>query len=536
MIKSLWIKNFAIIKDLEIDFHPGLNIFTGETGAGKSVIVESIDFLFGAKIHLDVSLPVEVGAVIKEPSISEKEFVVKRFFYPDGRSKYFFNNEQINQTKIREISSSIIDFHSQMENYLINHTSKQIEIIDSYSSNITNVKKFQKLYFQLKDIEAKINNLNMNNSQRYRLIELYNYQLNEIENANLKENEDIEIEDKILKYKNTERLKKYIYQLKEYMNGENGMMVHIGKTRKIIDELIKIESSFDCCEIINRIEADLKIIYDMISNYSIDESFNIDDLISRDELIKKLKKKYGSTISDIKKFALDIKGKIEELSTMNYSLEELLKEKEKILKEMDSLVAEISNKREKFSVKFSKEVESNLKKLGFSSPKFSIFIEREQDFNQYGKDRIEFLFSANLDLPLKPLRYVASGGEISRIMLAIKSVINKYDDSKILVFDEIDAGIGGNTAFVVGEMVKSLSKNKQILCITHTPQLAIYADRHFLVEKKFNDGKTVVDLKTLDGKDRISEISRMLGSKYSNDSAKKHAINLLNSVSKKLKI
>ncbi|MEF3280688.1 MAG: DNA repair protein RecN [Elusimicrobiota bacterium] len=539
MIEFLEIKNFAIIKNLNLKFAKGLNVFTGETGAGKSIIVESINFLFGARSYIENSKPVEVSAIFKDVNIGEvnvKKIEIKRILLPDGRSKYYIDNVQTSLSKIKEISDYIIDFHSQMENNLLFSPTNQLQILDDYLKNNEMRKKFESLYLKMKEIDSKLSNISLSNIEKEKLIELYSFQLDEIIKADIKDNEDIEVSEKIAKYKNIEKLKRNIEKIKEYLNGDNGVISAVDKSESLMDELIRFdESFFPLKNLVNDISIKLKDLYNTLSQHNIADDVNIDDLVARDELIKKMKKKYGQTIEDIRRKKIELENKIKELSEIEQDKGELIKEKEKLLKEMELISSSLSLRRKNGKVKFVEEVKKRLYKLGFDKVGFDVYITDDDQFNQHGKDKVEFLFTANLDMPLKPLRYVASGGESSRILLSIKSLVSKTDSSKILIFDEIDSGVGGNTAFAIGRMLNEISEYNQILCITHMPQVAVYAHKHFLVEKRFENKITEVVLKDIKSDERIEEIARMFGSSYSPLTAKKHASELLKNVSKKIK-
>lgn len=535
MIDSIFVKNFAIIKEIKVDLYKGLNIFTGETGAGKSLIVESISFLFGSRYYeKDIKIPVSVSAWItldKKAAVTLNiplKIEVKRVYDLDRKNRYFINSKQVSFSQISEISKYVIDFHAQMENRILNSNAAQTEILDSYAHIEDKVQSYSLIYDKKKEIENKIQNLLMNEVERKKLLDLYEYQLNEIESADLKENEDIEIEDIISKAKNRSRINKMLSEIDLILSGDNGILDSIYKVNRKAEELLKFDTGFaSISELSARIESYSKNLKDEVishlSSYSVSDE-QIDEYIKRDELIKSLKKKYGGDIKYILLKKEELKKQIYELKNSNENLDLLKKEIEKINFELEKKASYISDIRKKKAKELSKEIEESLKKLGFEHSVFSISIEDSEDLNPYGKNVVEFLFSSNPDHLIKPLSFVASGGELSRIMLSIKSVASKESLSKTFIFDEIDAGVGGNTAFSVGEALKKLSKTNQILSITHMPQVAVFGESHFKVEKKFENSRTNVYLKKLEtDSDRIEEISRMLGSSYSPSTAVKHA-------------
>ncbi len=537
MIESLYINNFAIIKELKINFHKGFNIFSGETGAGKSIIVESIGFLFGSKYYGDIEKPVVVSGVFRIDKDTAKKllvdevFEIKKIIEPNGKSKYYFNSKITSFSFISGLASYLLDFHAQMENLLITSIEKQIEILDNYASNQKLVKEYRKLYDKKKDIEMKIKSISMNEDERKRLVEIYDYQLKELEEANIKENEDIELEEIILKIKNISKVKNIFEQIYSSLISDGGIKDKITKAGSKFEELSKIDANFLGLSsrldgIIKELEIFEEEIKDASLKYNIKDE-EIDEYIKRDELLKRLKKKYATDLKGLIMKKEELRKNLEALKNYEYNTETLNKELEEIIVEMDKIAKKLDKNRKIASNKMSEEVLNELKKLGFEHPRFSINVSESEEFNQYGKNSVEFLFSANPDTLLKPLRYVASGGEISRIMLSIKKVSNEKNSST-LIFDEIDSGIGGNTAFYVGECLKEISKNKQLLVITHIPQVAVFGDMHFKVEKNYENKKTNVVVKTLINKnERVNEIARMLGSIYSPDTAIKHAEELL---------
>jgi len=543
MIKKLRIKNFAIIKDISIDFEDGLNVLSGETGAGKSIIVESVSFLFGSKYYgKDNSNQIEVSAIIKIPSDLVKlfgygdEIEIKRIYDNQRKSRYFINSKPVSFSEVSNISKHLIDFHSQMENLIITSSHVQTEILDEYLGISEISKKFSTLYKRKKEIEEKIKMISMNEEEKKKLLELYTFQLNELKSANLKENEDIEIEEFILKAKNKNRVRSYILEILSIINSDNGVYDGVSKISRKLDELKKLDSNFTNLDsMIETVLENLKEIIDTLeknlTNYDVSDEL-LDEYIKRDEFIKLFKKKHS--VSDIKGLLLklnELEKSISEIKSKDENIEKLNKELSDVLSEMEKLSEKLDNERKKGSQRFSDEIVEEFKKLGFTNPSFCVGIEFSDDFNIYGKNDIEFLFSANPDGLLSPLRNVASGGEISRIMLAIKSVSAKFGKNRILIFDEIDSGIGGNTAFFVGEVLRDISSSNQILLITHMPQVAVFANAHFKVEKIFEKSKTNVIVKKLTNeKEKIEEIARMFGSTYSPKTALKHAKEILERV------
>ncbi|MGC8728229.1 MAG: DNA repair protein RecN [Elusimicrobiales bacterium] len=539
MIESITIKNFAVIKDISFNFSKGLNIFTGETGAGKSIIVESLSFLFGSKYYSnEIKESVSVSAKIKLDKKTASflnlpaVFEIKRVYSPDRKSRYYIDTNPVNLAYVSNISGYIIDFHAQMANESIIFSDRQTEILDSYAGLEDEVEEFSKLYDAKSDLESKINAISLNEDEKKKLTELYEYQIKEIESANLKKNEDAELEEIISRAKNTAKIKNLSSDIISKINDEGGIYDMISKIVKRSEDLSSMDESFGFIyENSLKIESDVKKLSEdisaLFSKYQITEE-ELDEYVKRDELIKSLKKKYGTDLNGVISKKEELKKKIEEIGLSNDNIEKLKKDLSAVEEKMIKLAGTISQKRKIVSKKLSEDIKKELKKLGFEHCLFDISVEDSEVFNKYGKNTVEFLFSSNPDYPLKPIRYVASGGEISRIMLALKSVLSNDAESKTFIFDEIDSGIGGNTAFFVGEAMRNLAKSNQILSVTHMPQVAVFADSHFKVEKNYKDKITLISVKELKtSEDRIEEISRMLGSVYSPLTAQKHAKELI---------
>jgi len=547
-LKSLSIKNFAIINDLKIDLSNGLNIFTGETGAGKSIIVESLNFLFGARAYSEMIKEnanfMEVQGIFNFshnklkniiPDLKEENISIKRIFDKNGKSKSFINNKSCNLSILSNIGKEFLDFHAQNENQSLLNPLNQIMALDNYCSIEKLVIDFSKLFEEKNKIENLLKNISLSKQEKDKLIELYSFQLSEIENLKLKEGEDEELEEIINRLKNAEKINKLIFDISSMLKeSENSVLNSIYKVLNKTQILSEIDSNYiNVNKRLDNIKIELEDISSSFSTNIQNNSENIDFYITRQEKIKNLKKKYGQTISEILKYAQDLKIKISELENINYSEEKLNEKMEEINKELKQKALELHNKRVKKAKILSEEIENEIKKLGFEFAKFTINIQfDEENFTKTGGDSIEFLFTSNPDIMPKPLKFIASGGELSRIMLAIKSVITDYDKSEILVFDEIDSGVGGNTIFFIGEKLKKMAKTKQILCITHMAQLAAFGDSNFKVEKNIIGNTTEISVKKLNEDEKIKEISRMLGSKFSAKTATEHARELVKNVKK----
>lgn len=528
MIERVRIKNFAIINNLDLTFNPAFNVITGETGAGKSIIVESLSFLFGARFSFkNLDRDVWVEAIFKK---DDDKFSIARIYDKLGKSRYFINSKQVQFSEIERLKERLIDFHSQMENLSLFEENYQLSLIDKYYGIEDDVRIFSELFKKRQDLISKFSVLNMSQTEKERLIEIKRFQIEEIEKASLKNGEDIEISEKISNYKNKAKILANLSYIHNIVDGENGVRELILRCLKRSEELMDYG---DFVEINNKLQAIFtevsllrEILMENLSKYNFDE--NIDELIARDELIKKLKKKYD--VLDIKELLSkleELKKELNNLNSIDLNLESIRKEITEIEKEMNKKASYLTKIRKKAALELSKHVLSVLKEMELKNSRFEIVLEETEEFKISGKDRVEFLFSANPDQPLKPIKYVASGGEISRIMIAIKKVFSGVEGSSVMILDEIDTGVGGNTAFKVAKIIKEISDKTQIICITHLPQIAVFADEHIKITKEIKSGKTFVNVfKLLSETDRIDEIARMFGSDYSKNTAQAHAVEL----------
>lgn len=536
MIERLEIKNFAVIDDLSIDFDRGFNVITGETGAGKSVMVESLAFLFGSRFSFKgISKPIYVKASFRD---RDERFIIERIYEVSGKSKYYINGVQVNLCEIERLRQLLIDFHSQMENIALTKNDFQLLLLDKYAGTDAIVEEYALLFAKRQQLLRKLQTMNMSEVERERLIEMRRFQIDEIENAHLKEQEDIILEEKIHNYKNISKILNILHELDATLRGENGVVELVSKALRKTEELSRFTSDFTpLYEGISRLSDEVDVVCENIgsklSSYNIEE--DIDSLIERDELIRGLKRKYSaSNIKELLEIAVRYKKELDDLLSYTENKQDVEKEIADIEKKMGKISVELSRKRKKEAKKLSEKITSVLWELELKNSQFDIQVEDTEEFNSRGKNSIEFLFRSGPDFPLRPVRYVASGGEISRIMVALKSVFSKSSSPSVMILDEIDSGIGGNTAFKVARLIRDISLNSQVICITHLAQIAVFADLHIKVEKKTERSHTLIRaLRLTDINERIEELARMFGSDYSHYTARAHALELLQKFSLK---
>ena len=549
MLLNLHVKNFALIDEIDIDFNEGLNILTGETGAGKSVILGSLNIAMGAKAEKDVirtgcefalvevlfSVDKNTKDTLTEMGVSfdEDTLLVQRKITPQ-RSVFKVNGETFNATFVRSVSELLIDVYGQHDYQNLLNSKNHIDIFDSYlgdsfNDTLNDYKNTYKEYLRLKkELEAPL----IDDQAREREIALLEYQINEIDEAALKEDEEENVETRLKVLENASKIQESLGNINNLISGEYSSAS--GSIDEALRELSGI-SHFDdnlekLCDSLNSISemiTDFSREADNLYNeYSPDES-ELSMLRARYELINDLERKYGRTIEEVIKYRADKETELDKLRDLKDIREKLEKDFDKCKSDMDKKADKISSLRKNSTKAFNDSIEESLKDLNFNQSKFEVDITDAADYTNMGKDNVKFTISVNPGESLKALESVSSGGELSRIMLALKTVAASKDDVKSMIFDEIDAGISGTTAWQVAKKLALLSKSHQVICITHLQQIASMADAHFKIEKEVTDNeRTSTYISLLDKDGEISEISRMLGDEEASDTFKDNALEI----------
>ncbi|GAQ94151.1 DNA repair protein RecN [Thermodesulfovibrio aggregans] len=542
MIEELRIKNFAIIDSLSIQLKEGFNVITGETGAGKSIIVDAIGVLLKEKIsaadfvkHGKNEAIVEVVLGDVRISESDEDFVIlKRVIPVNGKTKSYVNDSIYTSQGFVKVASQFINIHGQHEHTYLLRRENHIDFFDTITGLTEEVKNFTEIYEKVVKLREKVESLKNELIAKKQRKELIEFQLREIESAQLREGEEEELNEQRRILKNVLKLKELAEDAFSLLyDGKNSVHENLSKTLMVIKELLRFDSKAE--EIKNLIESSLAQIDESI--YSLrklkdtyePDPFTLEKIEERLTLINRLKSKYGSSVGEIIEYGKNIE---KELSSISISEDEMKKLQEELVSleaEMDKKAEEISMKRKKLAAKVETLVNEELKEVGFSNPRFEVKI-REREIWPKGKDDLEFYFSANPGEPPKPLSKVASGGELSRLMLALKCVelkeAKKDIKSMTLIFDEIDSGVGGTVAENVGKRLRELARHHQVICVTHLPQIAAKAQHHLKVEKIIWDEKTTVKVELLNKAKRKEEIARMLSGRIT-ESSLFHAEELL---------
>ncbi|MBI5572946.1 MAG: DNA repair protein RecN [Elusimicrobia bacterium] len=560
MLQTFLIKNFAIISDLMIDFGDELNILTGETGAGKSIIIDALGLILGDRANTEIvrknaqsceltaSFNIENLKPLKKLLIElgvtpEDALIIKREITTDGKTKCFINGSIASVGMLQSISSAIVDIHGQHEHQSLIKPGSQMDMLDRYGN-------LEKLKSEIADVFGKFTSIKnqlyeLNNSEKERIqkLDLYKYQLKEIEEAKLSETDETGLENESSRLNNAEKLFNCANDIYSLLYESDGSAVEkLGVAKKQLENLAAIDrQEFENIAIINRAVEDVKSLADTFRQYKDSIEFNpkrLEEIILKIELIKKLKRKYAPTVKEILDYAESIKKQITLFEKADENIAKLEKDAKSAKDKLKKISIELSEKRTAVAKKLSKEIEKELSELGMPKSKFFISVEQEKDengnyhFKSSGIDRIEYTIAVNVGEDLKPLKNVASGGEMSRVMLAMKTVLAKADDTPTLIFDEIDAGLSGHMGQIVGKKLRTLAKNHQILCITHLPQLAAFSSEHFHISKISEGGKTKTLVSKLNADEKVTELSRMLGGGSESETSIKHAKELIKQTKK----
>lgn len=535
MLCNLKITNIAIIKEAVIDFNNGLNVLTGETGAGKSIIIDAINAILGERTSrelvrtgsdsADVSAFFEdinndVVSVLNELGIDcedDKSLLISRKISLDGKNMCKVNGTSVTVSMLKKIGQALINVHGQMDNHNLLNEELHYTYIDGFAENFDIYNDYLDAYNNYQTLKRRYDNLIVNESEKARKIDLLTYQINEIEEANVRigEFEELEKRQKILQ--NAEQLISLVNNTVEILNGSDSFSGVTDMLNTASNSMQKAstfdESLNDISNTITEMSYNISDCASELNNflYSLDINPNELDLIEeRLDVLFKLSKKYGKTETEILEFLDKAQKELEDITFSDKLKEQLEVELNEKYNIMDKASNVLSANRKKYGELFINQVKEELAFLDMASISFKI-IQNRKSFDETGADEIYFLISANAGEEPKPLSKIASGGELSRIMLAIKNVLASKDNIQTLIFDEVDTGVSGRAAQKIGIKLKEVSKNRQVLCVTHLAQIACFADNHFLISKSENDNKTYTKVENLDNNGRIYELARIIG-------------------------
>lgn len=553
MLRRLTIQNVALIEKAELEFDGGLNVLSGETGAGKSVILDSIDFVLGAKADksmirygkTECIVRAEFEDIGKEAEealdsldiATDDVLIISRKLTADGKSALKVNGCSVTATMLRSVSSRLVDVHGQSEHFYLLKESNQLKLLDSIAGDPVSKCKSElsALLEERKKTAAEISLIGGDESERNRRADILQFQIQEIDRANLKEGEEEELTAFRTRCQNAERIADGISSARGNLLSDGGGIDAINTARRALNAISRYDEKYGVlAERLESVTADLSDVAAMVEEYGEELEFNAPELEraeNRLDEIKSLKKKYGSTPEEIQTFLQKAQDEYAFLTEGEERLRRLTEQNRILSEKIYSVCTKLSDERKKAAREFTKRVTDELKTLNISSARFEMQFdgftqESTAAVGTNGADKIRFLFSANAGEPVKELSKIISGGEMSRFMLAIKAQLSSLGDIGTYLFDEIDAGIGGKTARVMAEKFAKISKTIQIIAVTHSAQIAAFADSQFLIEKTEANESTKKKKKKIENEELTREISRLSGGEESEYSLK-HAEEML---------
>jgi len=551
MLLELVVENYAVVERLRVHFHAGLNLLTGETGSGKSIVVDALGLLLGGRASAEMIrtgesrarvagiFDVREHAAIRpllEPvglEIEDGELLIEREILGGGKSRAFVGSRPVSVALLRDLAPLLGDIHGQHDQQLLFSPDAQRDMLDVSAGHRTLLDGVAGLYRQWRGVAAELEELERSEQEKLRLLDLWSFQRKEIESAALAAGEDTSLENERRVLQNVQRLQESATKAYEavYENPESALSL-AGLAAKRVDELCRIDSSLEGLrEHLKAAGLSLQeaayVLRDYISKLEANPG-RLEEVETRLAAIDKLKRKYGRSIAEILTFLEEVTRQIAAVEHAGERMEQLRKEQKRLAAEFGKLAAELTERRRAAGRKLEKQVEAELAQLAMERTVFRVALA-ESPWSAHGADRVEFLVSPNVGEEPKPLEKVASGGEISRIALALKTCLTGPRTAVVrtLVFDEVDAGVGGSAAEGVGRRLKRLSENSQVLCVTHLPQIASFADHHYRVEKQESGGRTIAVIEELDPAARTREVGRMLSGQKLTAEALKNAEQLI---------
>lgn len=550
MLTQIQIKNFALIDDLSIRLGSGFNVLTGETGAGKSIIIDAITTILGERASADLIRTGADRALVEaafdlsdNPKACEKAaglgfniddelLLISRELASGGKSQSRINGRLSTLSMLREITSGLIDVHGQHEHQTLLAVESHLDILDQWrGENALELRaKVEELFSELQGLKSELEQLRKDERERARMLDLYEFQRTEIEAANLLIGEDEELAAERIRLANAEKLRELASEAYASISGSG---LEGGATDMLSTALSQLQAMAALDESISPALQDIETALYAAEqaqaaarDYRDEIEFNperLADVEERLDLIRTLKRKYGDSIEEIIAYGQEVAAKMDDLTHSEERTAELNESIERVEDELMGVARRLSDQRKAGAVKFTKAVESELADLAMAGTKFDVAFTETAPGSR-GIDQVEFVISPNPGEPLKPLAKIASGGEISRVMLALKTVMAGADNVPTLIFDEVDTGIGGLAAQILGQKLSAVAGTAQVMCVTHLPQIASRADNHLSVEKLVEEDRTVVRVHAVEGESRVQELARMLGGA---EAAAEHAREML---------
>lgn len=531
MLKHLHIENLAVIERVDLDLGSGFSVLTGETGAGKSVLIHSINLLLGDRVGKDMvrsgcskavvsglftDLPEGmIHALAEQGFDGEDEVLIQRELACDGRSSVRINGRPATVSMLRGIADGLVNIHGQHDNRALLDPSTHVSYLDAFAKNHELRARYETVFFDLKQVLRRISEISTDEQTRMQKIDLLSYQVSEIDGAALSPGEDEALSQRRSVLANAEKIQSNLASAYALCSEENSARDKLCRAALELESVSGYNTSLSrlsdrmvsLCDELNDITAELR---DCLENSSVDP-FALNEVEERLDLIYRLKRKYGPTIEDILSFRKKSAEELELLQSASQRADELNAEKERLYELLKSAASELTDSRNRAAKILEKELTEQLAFLDMPNTGFFVQIDFAGSYTPSGADSVEFLLSANLGESLRPLSKIASGGELSRIMLCMKTILTLEEDAQTLIFDEVDTGVSGKAAEKIAKKLKEISFGKQVIVITHLAQIAAYGDEHFLIEKAVADNRTFTSVYVLDRSSRIKELARIMG-------------------------
>lgn len=540
MLDRIIIDNFATIEHAEVDFNSSLNVITGESGAGKSVLIEAVNMALGGRADISMVRSGKEKALIQilAHDNNDDEIIISRELFSSGKSLSKLNGQLITLSELRNFCYSLVDVHGQYDNQKLLNPETHISMLDSYISDNINdeLDTLENLYLEYQDAKKKYDALISEEKESIMRQDYFQFEFDYINNLNLKVGEEEALRESVEFMKNSEKIFSSISETYSYLNGSDSSAVYlIGKSLNLMKDVSSYTDTLS--EISNTLENSYYELEDASSSLlSLRDSmyFSENELNDAQERLSEIEdamRKYKMSVQDILKYKDELKDKLTKLTDFEYLKSEYKKDMEDKFSLLSSKAELVSEIRAKYGEKLKEEISLELKDLNFTNSDFEVKISRKNMIDKLGFDDVEFLISTNPGEPLMPLAKIASGGEISRIMLSFKYVIGDKYNVPTMIFDEIDSGISGKSALVVGKKLREIAEYHQVICITHLPQIAIYGKFAYRISKDVLDGRTFTSIKELDGDEKVKNIAMMISGSDDSEAGIKMAKELISSIS-----
>jgi DNA repair protein RecN (Recombination protein N) len=551
LLCELSIKNFAIIEALSISFEKGLTVLSGETGAGKSIIIDAIHLLVGGRgssefvrhgeekaeieglFQIDEKHPCMSKALEFGIEIEDGMVVLRRDIARSGKSVCRVNGKLVTISTLREIGSTLVDIHGQHEHQELMDETLHLSLLDQFGFNeiSSSIAEYQIIFRRYEQTIKKLKHLNENEQQTAHRLDLIQFQLDEIQNANLKLNEDEELFEEKQKLNNFEKIFDAVKSSYTALQEEQKGLDWIGMVMNNLEIAASLDSSYQTIfdavsNSFYQLEDATQLLRSQLDNLEYDPH-RLNVIEERLTEINQLKRKYGNSIVEILEYSSRIEEEIETLQNKETHIDQLEKELASLRKDLNLEAKQLTDIRMKWAEKLTKLIHKELKELYMAKTVFHIRFDSDGQYTKNGSDKVEFYLTTNPGEPLKPLSKIASGGELSRIMLALKSIFSKHQGVTSIIFDEVDTGVSGRVAQAIAEKIYKVATNSQVLCISHLPQVAAMADTHLFISKVTKGGRTKASVELLTEDKKIKEIARMISGVEITDLTKKHAEELL---------